>query len=191
MMSQHFKEFLQDEAGTVKIEMVIALPLLFFWLIGSFALFDAFWTYSQAEKASYVIADIASRTPTSVKETELEEWHAVFTAMTPRSDGGRIVRFTSISFLEGDYVVDWSRVIGNTGGANDKSEHTNASIPTDIIPTLAEFDSVLLVETFAPYVPIANIYGLNAFSMVNRTTIRPRFSRQVLLEVPDDPAGST
>ncbi|WP_283401477.1 hypothetical protein [Aliiroseovarius halocynthiae] len=60
-LKHRFCRFCENESGTVTVESVIILPLLFFALMAFFAFFDAFRKQSLALRANYAISDYLSR----------------------------------------------------------------------------------------------------------------------------------
>lgn len=179
-MALRLREFLVDEGGSVTMEFMVALPLLVAWLVGSFVMFDMFWSYSQAEKATYVIGDLVSRVD-AVSDSIFDEYAVVYGLMTPRAPGPTDLRISTVAFEDGNYVLRWSHVTHGVAGAASTGTMplTDATLPLAILPTLAEFDSVVLVEAFTPFVPIAGWFGLEPFTMANQVTLRPRFVREI------------
>lgn len=179
-MPHPMRRFLDDQHGSVTMEFMVAMPLLVGWLVGSFVMFDMFWSYSQSEKATYVVGDLVSRVD-AVSDALFDEYYLVYAQMTPRAAGERIVRISSIGFESGAYVQRWSRVEDADGlpGLGGIVPLTDATLPLDILPALAEFDSVLLVETFTPFSPLAQWFGIEPFTILNRITLRPRFVREI------------
>ncbi|WP_371171035.1 TadE/TadG family type IV pilus assembly protein [Aliiroseovarius sp. 2305UL8-7] len=69
-LKQRIRMFSGAETGTVTVESVMILPLLFFGVMATFGYFDAYRKQSLALKANYAVADFLSRnykfTPTTL-----------------------------------------------------------------------------------------------------------------------------
>jgi Flp pilus assembly protein TadG len=151
------------------VEFVIVVPLLMLWFVGSFVWFQAFRNYSQAEKASFAIADIVSR-QTEVDNEFIDGLQPLFQRLQPRAGSGNWLRVSSISWDEDDgYAVEWSR---NADGGDDL---VTGDIPTSILPEMADGDTVILAETYVPYQPMVDWVGIPPLTWSNQVVIRPRY----------------
>ena len=74
--------FAQREDGSVAIEAVIILPLLFMTFLSLFSIFDAFNQYSANQKAAYTVGDMLSRETAHVDNDYLDGTHQLFDYLT-------------------------------------------------------------------------------------------------------------
>ncbi len=181
-----FSRFRRDTDGTITMEFAIVAPLFIFTIIIGFELFDAFKSNSRAAKATYTLADILSR-QVEIDDDYVSELHLVFDALLPWLNEGKTVRITSIVYDEGDpdddtdnqYVVSWSKHSDETNTMNIAFELTGSMLTqqeyVDILPTIADGDSIILVETTVPHRSLVSVLGLGDLVWRNQVAIRPRF----------------
>jgi Flp pilus assembly protein TadG len=181
------------DAGTVNLEFLIWSPLLIGWLLASFSIFDAVMTRSQAEKASQTITDLVSRTADTVGEGYFGELFQLFTLMTPRSGGDQAIRIISVVNEDqdgGPYTVRWERVVSSVEG--DGSNFSVAAIAARPLPSRSELpdiaylDSLVIIETYTEFEPLATLFGLEPFTIEQRLYVRPRYIREIVI---DDEVG--
>jgi len=177
------------EAGTVNLEFLIWSPFLIGWLLGSFSYFDAVMTRSQAEKATQTITDLISRSADAVSESYFDELFTLYTLMTPRSDGASAIRIVSVVNEDkdgGPYTVRWVRTVSsNTGDAGEFSVSAINAKPLpdrSELPDIPFLDSLVVVETYTAFEPIATMLGLEPFTIQQRLFVRPRYTREVEIE---------
>lgn len=194
-----FKRFRRDEDGTITMEFAIVAPLMIFTVIIGFELFEAFYSASRASKATYTIADIMSR-QVEVDDDYVSELHLVLDALLPWLNEGKSLRITSIKFNEGDpldddddaYEVIWSKHSDVDNQMNVTLELTGSMLThteyQELLPTIADGDSVLLIETTIPHRSLASLLDLGGLVWVNEVAIRPRFVGEVAAT--DESSGS-
>lgn len=186
-MKSLMSRFRRDENGTITMEFAIVAPLFIATIIIGFELFDAFKSNSRAAKATYTIADILSR-QVEVDDTYASELHLVLDALLPWLNEGKTLRISSITFHEGDpddpndndvYNVAWSKHSDDTNTINFGLELTGSMLTTveyqDLLPTIADGDSIVLVETEVPHRSLISLLGLGDLVWRNQVAIRPRF----------------
>ncbi|MEX0971385.1 MAG: TadE/TadG family type IV pilus assembly protein [Paracoccaceae bacterium] len=166
-----FKDYLRDDRATMLVEFVISAPFLFFWLIGSFVFFDAYRASNQAEKATFTIGDIVSRL-TVVDDDYVDELFQLQNSLLPKSRNNGWIRITSIIYDEDDdeYQILWTEHRGE-GSVPLLQEDLNL----ELMPTMADADTIVLVETHVPYYPLSRQVGITVESWDNQLTYRPRF----------------
>ncbi len=151
------------------VEFVVVFPLLMLWFIGSFVFFQTYRNYSQAEKASFAIADIMSR-QSEVDSAFIDDLKPLFQGMQPKASTGEWVRVSSISFDDDDgYEILWSRSVG---GGSDLSDTDSM---TDFLPAMMDGDTIILTETYVPYRPMVDWVGIPELTWANRVVTRPRY----------------
>jgi Flp pilus assembly protein TadG len=163
-----------DERGTVTIEFLLWLPVLIFWIVISVSSYDAFRSRDEAAKAAQTLSDIVSR-QTEVDAAFFTELSDLQDKLLPRAPASKWLRVTSIMFVGGDYQVQWSRSVG--GGV----PLTNAEIPLELLPTMADLDSIIVTEVHSPYQPIANYTGITVTEWDISLVSRPRFVSEIAM----------
>lgn len=182
MPIRYLRRFRQEETAAVALEAVIITPVLAWAFIGSFVVFDAFRTYNTSIKATYAIADVLSRQSATIYPRDIEGYTDIFEHMV-RNDGNARLRATQISYdADTDtFRVDWSHA------TNGEARLFTANLIDyeGLLPTMADAETILLVETFIPYTPAFEI-GMTLTTFENATFTRPRFAGQVPFD-PVDP----
>ncbi|WP_368184602.1 TadE/TadG family type IV pilus assembly protein [Aestuariibius sp. HNIBRBA575] len=213
LLRDRIDRFRSDERGSVSIEMVLVVPMLFWCYLGMFVYFDAFRAKSATEKATFTIADFIGR----IDNREIEdvvtpeiidsmyELHGLLTHSRLRTG----VRISVISWNanRGRYYRVWSEWRGrrarDTGGLRGVGRLTNTALIspeyTDRLPTtMLHTERLILVETFAIYEPPFNLawdafgtgqetFGphIKPYQMDTLVFYRPRFSERICFN--DDP----
>jgi len=204
-VSRRLRGFADDAAGTVKIEFIVVFPLILGWILSSFVFFDAYKNFSRSSKATYAVADIISRR-TSVDTGFILNLHDMMDAMVPWSDNNKELRVTSLIYVkvsggdpngldeDGDgiqdcydddsdatceYQVQWSEASGTT------VTYSGSNLPQDVLdvlPDIAENDTIILTETRVPYRPLLDNLGLDGMAWENAQATRPRYIAAIALD---------
>ena len=183
-MTNLLKRFRRDEDGTMTMEFAIVAPLLFIVIIAGFEFFDAFKSYGRAAKVTYTLADNLSRRE-EINEAKVTELHALMNALLPWMNGDKTLTITSITYdADEGYVCDWSKHSDQNMTMNfDLSLNSLAlgtSVYTDILPSIAVGDSIILVETTIPHRTLFSMFGLKDIVWFNQIAIRPRFTSRLV-----------
>ena len=161
--------FKNDESASLTLEFVLILPLLVTWFIGSIIFFDAYNSKATSQRTAHTLADIMSR-QTNVDNAFIDSLLTIQNRMIPRSGVGT-VQVTSIQRdMTGNLQLLWTHTTDATASAL-----LLADIPLASIPVLANGESVLLVDTSVPFVPIADWVGFTATNWTYRIPIAPRY----------------
>lgn len=169
MFRMSLEKFGRDQNGSMTVEFVIVVPLLMLWFIGSFVFFQTFRNYTNAEKASFAIADIMSR-QSEVDSAYLDNLQPLFEGLRPGPSTGDWLRVSSIAYDEDDgYTVLWSHNVAGGDVLDD------ATAPVEILPAMADGETVILTETYVPYRPMVDWVGIPALTWANRIITRPRY----------------
>ena len=161
--------FKNDESASLTLEFVLILPLLVTWFLGSIIFFDAYNSKATAQRTAHTLADIMSR-QTDVDNAFIDSLLTVQNRMLPRSSVGT-VQVTSIQRdLAGDLQLLWTHT---TDGA--ATALLLADIPLASIPVLGNGESVLLIDTSVPFVPLSDWVGFTATNWTYRVPIAPRY----------------
>lgn len=160
-----------NEDGSSAVEFAILLPVLLAVLLGTVTLFDLFRTQQNVEKATFTVGDMLSREQVPITQSRIDGLlsfmrHTVNSA----SDGG--LRISSISKKNGSLVLDWSHTSGT-------ASFSSQPIPYDVIPDIAQGDSVILTESFVPHEAMVAGFGVDELVFSHRAVHRPRFLRSL------------
>lgn len=171
-LRQRLRHFLTDTRGTVAIEAVIALPVLFWVFLASFVYFDAYRQSSINIKAAYMVGDMLSRETSSVDDDYLDGMKSLFDYLAGSARDTKM-RVSVIQWDEEDdaYLRDWSQ----TRGAVSALNNNDLSGLADNLPILSDNERVILVETWSRYEPPFSV-GLNERDMYNFVFTSPRFA---------------
>lgn len=183
MFMHHLKSFLRadfarDEEGTVTIETMIVLPLLFWVYMAMFSIFDAYRQYSLHQKAAYTIGDLVSRETAAVDNGYLDGIHNLFDTLT-RSPQNSTIRVSVVRYDENDDIVklDWSETRGSRGAlSNNEVRDIKGQLPV-----MVHNERVILVETWAEYEPPFKT-GLEQRVITNFVFTRPRYAPKVVFD---------
>ncbi|AXI45938.1 hypothetical protein C1J03_07830 [Sulfitobacter sp. SK012] len=169
-------EFARREDGTVAIETVIILPLLFWTYLSMFSIFDAFRQYSINQKASFTIGDMISRETLPLDNDYLNGSQDLFDYLT-RSRSDSAIRVSSLAYdkTNDKFKHDWSKVRGWVEPLNDDQVRTW----TDRLPLMRHNERIMVVETWSKYDPPFNT-GLEKREIRNFVFTRPRYAPRVL-----------
>ena len=168
-------DFLRREDGSMAVEAMVILPLLFWTYLSLFSIFDTFRMYSINQKAAYTIGDAISRETVPIDGAYLEGVQDLFEYLS-RSQDKTSIRVSSIWYdADADaYKSDWSQKLGSVSALSDvdvKNWH-------DKLPVLPDNERLVLVETWAQYDPLFDT-GLENREIRNFVFTRPRYAPRV------------
>jgi hypothetical protein len=191
-----------DQNGAVTVEFVVLVPILFIWGVGSFLYYDAYRSLAITNKVGFTVTDIASRYEAITNE-DILELQSLAERMLPPRDRDYRLRISSICYDEtptdgGDpvYRIRWSGV-ANEGQKVDENgdpildpygipvpilsrREGEEDIPTDIIPIMADQDTVLYVELYSTWRPLSTkLMPINEKTWFVDLFVRPRFVRSI------------
>ena len=173
-----FHRFRRDERGSVIAEMVITLPLLIWAYMAMYVYWDAFRMINSVQKASYTISDMVSREMLPIDTNYINGLRDSMNYLV-REDTTVKMRLTSITYsqINSRFEVHWSRSPGNV-----VPQLTTATLQAMIskIPTMADGDYVVLVESWVTYTPLFDV-GLDNTEMSQFVVTRPRFVPKICL----------
>ena len=175
-LQQVLRDFARDTRGSVSVEFVIVMPLLFWGFMAIYVYFDGFRQSTQNLKAAYSIGDMISRETEAINSAYIDSMEEVLKLMT-RSETQVKLRVTVVRWDENDnrYYVDWSKSRGygsirTNGDMADLSER---------LPVMPDNERVILIETKAEYEPVFDI-GMAEQDLDTFIFTRPRFAPQVV-----------
>ena len=148
------------------IEFALIGPILIFLLFGSIQIFELIKTKQNAEKATFTISDIVSR-QTSVDTAFLNQMNLVFARLVSGTSTNKQIRISSITKAGGKFTVAWSYPVAVA--------LVTEKIPLEVIPDIADGDSVILTETVAPHDSIISMVPIAGTTFTHVAVTRPRF----------------
>jgi Flp pilus assembly protein TadG len=169
------KRFAEDCRGSVAVEFLIMVPLLFWGFMAIYVYFDGYRQSDLNLKAAYAIADMISRETDAVNDTYIDSMEKVLRLMT-RTDTQVKLMVTVVRWDETNnrYYVDWSKT---RGFAEARTDDDMAGL-ADRLPVMPNGERVILIETEATYVPPFDV-GIQTLQLDNFVFTRPRFAPQV------------
>ncbi|GGX52990.1 hypothetical protein GCM10007385_21290 [Tateyamaria omphalii] len=171
------RTFHDDERGSLAVETVIIIPVLFWAYLSMFAIFDSYRQHSINQKAAYTIGDIISRETTPLDTAYMNGTRDVLAYLTANTEGNVAVRVTSVKYdaENGVYKRDWSQAKGWRPARGD----ADVSELKTLLPVMPHNEHVMVVETFVKYDP-PFATGLQNREIQNFVFTRPRYAPRVL-----------
>lgn len=179
-LKARLRTFRDDERGSMVVEGVLALPMMFWVLITFYVFWDAYRNINVIQKATYSIADVISRRQAAVDEEYLNGLNRVMDYLL---DPGQTadMRFSSVRFngIQRQFEVEWSYSPGGTmtpltsGVANELASR---------LPIMADGDTVIVVETSVDFKPAFNIAIIGDRTVEEFIVTRPRLVPRVCFE---------
>lgn len=176
-LSRMLRRFRSDDTGSIAIETIIILPMLFWTFLALYSFFHSYRVYAVNQKAAYTIADMVSRETDPLDAAYLNGARSLLRYMTNAQIEDVSVRVTMVYFDadDGQYHFDWSNQNGNVLPATA----TEVSSWQSQLPDLPDQERVIVVETFHDYDP-PFATGLLDRNVVNFVFTKPRYAPQVL-----------
>lgn len=175
-MHTFLRRFQRDEKGTVAIESIVALPVMFWALMAMYAFFDAYRQASVNVKGAYTVGDMLSRETSFVTNDYMNTAHSLFNLIT-KPDSATKIRVTVVRYngTTNKYQLDWSK----TRGSVTALTNTQVANLAAKLPVMPHNDRLIVVETWAKYKPPFKV-GLEQQDLYNFVFTRPRFTPQLL-----------
>ena len=202
--------FRRETDGSVSVELVIVVPILFWALAATVVFYDGFRDRYQAQMAAQTVADIMSRETDLFDAAYVEGMNDVFDVLLDGRYPSRI-RVSSIIWDSTNQrnMLQWSYgTRGMSGLPTDTFELMQAGDLTTLqalfgndtsfsfagaaaqmpvsdlpsrIPPVLPGEALLVVETFALWSPFANV-GLGEMRFNPVVVVRPRFAPWINFE---------
>jgi hypothetical protein len=169
--------FAAETDAMLSVEAALMAPLLAFFLSVLYTTFDIFRFDATNSKAAYTIGDLMSRETEAVNQPFINGMKGIFDYMTLSNPSSTWLRVSVVRY-DGDdeeFKLVWSH--GSTGVISLTQETLSVVEPQ--IPEMAEEDTVIVVETYMPYVMSLPV-GMKNFAYKNVVITRPRFSAQLV-----------
>lgn len=160
------RRFAAERRGTSGIEFALIAPILLLLLLGGTTVFTLVRDSRTAERATYTVSDLLSRSTT---KPDLKASHALFLAITRHAAADVRFRVTSVKKVKDKMVIDWSRAQAPQAPLADLAPLSAK------LPVVADGDSILLVETSLTSRPLFSYLGLTNQTFAYLSANRPRF----------------
>ena len=179
------RAFAKDESGILLAETLIFMPLLVWGFLALVVYWDVFRTINVTQKAAYSIADLLSRQAV-VNMQFINGLDKVLKFLTPGAPDSKML----ITSLEYNGTTKKYKLLFSRSPNGKAIPRTEASIQAlkPMLPTLADLESVIIVETWVNYEPDFDTGVLNFAPGVKNQTFsqfivtRPRNWRRVCLD---------
>lgn len=171
-------EFRRDETGSVSLEAIIMMPLVFWTYLAMFSFFDAYQEYNVNQKAAYTISDMISRETLPLDAAYLDGVQELLDYLTHSTTDAK-VRVTSLRYNKDDlrFYVHWSRARGGQQPVTD----SEVAAWTSRIPELTDGEYIVITETWTDYTTPFSV-GLPDQLIENFVFTRPRYAPRVLYQ---------
>ena len=176
-MSRILRRFRDNERGSVALECVLVIPMLFWAYLSMYSFFHAYRTHSLNIKTAYAIGDMISRETNPLDAAYLNGVHQMAAYMSWTQPSNLAIRITSVKYDEDadEYQRDWSQVKGWVPALDSAA----VEALRDHLPVMPDGERVVVVETFEQYDPPFNM-GLSDHEIHNFVFTRPRYAPRVL-----------
>ena len=171
------RRFRQDEAGSYTVETVLMLPILCLTIFTMLTFIDAYRAKLHALRVTYAVGDMLSRAQFPATHQTIAGLAEVFDQLSIGAHDTAI-RVSSIIWDDSnsEHLLVWSdsaRAGSGTAPPTPITSDTLAQI-TEALPTLADGDSVIFVESWVQYEPPFDI-GLAEQTFQHTGVVSPRF----------------
>lgn len=183
MLKKIFTRFRDDTRGTLTVEMVVTMPILFWMIAATYEFFEVYRYKSVREKATYTVADTLSREDglVLISDTFITNMKTLFDQMS-NDTGTNQIRVSVVKYHESsdEYSIIWSEV----RGTGSMAELVDADVATAhaTLPVLSDADEIILVESESTYNPTFTVGLSNNILMTTRMFTDIRFAPQLCYE---------
>lgn len=171
--------FRDDRRGSITVEMVLCIPLLFWVAAASYEFFEIHRYKSAREKATYTVADMLSREMAPVNDTYIDNAKTLFDLIS-NDDGTNQLRISVVRYdADSDtYSISWSEV----RGTGRMSALVDADVTTahSTLPIMNDGEELILVESRSSYAPILSVGFDDTVPIGTRVFTAIRFAPQVV-----------
>ena len=167
--------FGRKEDGTIALEAMIVIPVIFWSFLATFSVFHSFRTYSINQKAAFTIGDAISRETAPLDDEYLTGAYSLFNYLAGAT-GDPAIRVTSLRWDGNNerFYRDWSK----TRGPRPELSNDDVREWATRLPVMPHNERVMLVETWADYEPPFKT-GIEQREIRNFIFTRPRFAPRV------------
>lgn len=181
------KSLRRNDTGTASIELLLMVPM-FVLIIGmTMTSYGYFKASSRDAKAAYAMADAISRETRNINPDFMTTLRKMQSFITDTENGvGFRISVVDYSPYKKDYRIRWSR----------KRQNGEIAIPAaDLerlrpnLPNLANFETILVMETFLNHQPFRSVVGLEPVQFRHVAISRPRNGPQICWSTDTDPTS--
>lgn len=165
--------FLRGEDGSILVETVLTLPILWWAAFSLFTFWDSFESVNSLQKSTYTVADILSRNRSNIGSTDAEGMADLLDFLTAGDEAPRL-RMTSAQYdADADeYSVLWSCSLAS--GAMPALTNADLLAMADRLPINADGATLLIVQTEQDFDPVLKL-GIDSMTLQEEAIVRPRF----------------
>jgi hypothetical protein len=176
-IKSRIQAFRSDTDASVTVEFVMAVPMLFWALTGSYVFLDGYRQSFVNLNAAYTISDMISRETEAINDDYLDSMYELHRLLT-RATSSTTLRVTVVYWNEEDgrFYHDWSK----TRGTIDPLTSSDILLMTPRLPVVPNAERVILVETSNSFIPTFNNVGIGEMSLDNFIFTSPRFAPQLV-----------
>ena len=181
VIKSYIRDYVEDDRGTVMVETVITLPMLFWGLTAMFEFFEIHRFQSTRDKATYTIADMISRENDVITDVYIDNALVLFNAIADDYATNQI-RVSVIEFDEtgNQYQVNWSEVRGS--GSMAVLRDIDVFDQHATLPVMDDGEQLILVESEADYRTIFDVGFSDTMSVTTRVFTSIRFAPQMCFD---------
>lgn len=166
----------RDDGGYMVIEAVLVLPMLCWAFLALYTFWDAYRSVTTIQKAAYSISDLISREQGNVNAGYINGMRTAMDQMiSPRLSTE--LRVTSVIRDNADdrFEVIWSCV---SGTLTPKLTTTTLQDLAELIPSMADGNTIILLEAWVDYEPALDI-GITEKRFEQFIVTRPRYQPKI------------
>lgn len=167
-----------SERGAIAIELLGVV--LMFGAAASFSTtaFGYYKSQSRDAKAAYAVADAISRETQNITPAFLDTLHELH-KFTTVAKAGSALRITVVDYdpRTADYRIRWSR--SRAEGLQLNSDVLTVDELRPRLPTLANYESIVVVETYLNHEPFSGHFGMAPILFQHVAISRPRNGPQI------------
>ncbi len=177
-ISKSFRTFRRREDGSVVVEAVMILPLMFWTVSALFTYWDTYRSINMVQKATYTISDAISREDGAINTTYLNGMRSVMNYLLDPGQTTKM-RVTSLTWSQARnrYEVIWSCSALNQMSKLSTGD-LNATSVKSRLPVMPDGETVVLVQTEVNYSPLFNV-GYGDRKLQQFVVTRPRAQQSI------------
>lgn len=171
-LRDRLRAFRQDQSGSITIEFVLVMPILFWSFMAGYVFFDGYRHSAINLKAAYTVSDLLSRETKAITPEYIDSMYDLHRLLV-RATSPTTLRISVVRWDEDEdrYYRDWSAARGGIAELTD-SDLTDLE---EKLPTMPNAERVIVVETTNTFVPLFNV-GMENKVLENFVFTRPRFA---------------
>ncbi|SDD75412.1 TadE/TadG family type IV pilus assembly protein [Ruegeria marina] len=174
-IKKRLKRFRSNEEGSIAVEALLTIPILFWTLMIGYTYFDGYREAASNVKAAYTIGDLISRETRTIDDAYINSMVDLYARMVG-SPNNLQVRISLLRYeaRQNRHRVRWS---ANRGFPTSLT-NTNVDAISASLPPMSDLDTLILVETKNTYQAPFSV-GLDDTVMESFIFTRPRFTNEI------------